>query len=1068
MRTLSEVFTPAAPSLPEGLRTLVVSPERELEPGMTVRASFTFRNQGGAPATGVRVRMNVPEGLVYLVGSGQIDGVGVDDEQGNSPLLSRNGAHIGDVASSEERRIEIAYSVAGAIENGSTVELQAAVAAFEIAPVGSNLVRLVARSQPVLNNPLTNVSIEGRGDTRPGSEALVTVRVHNAGESSAHDVVVVAPIPDHATYIANSARVGGRDLEREMTESFDRVHAPVIAKSLPASATATLTYRIRLDDPLPSGTQVLARATIASQETAGFAVEGAALSVVAQPNFDDDQTAFTVDPAHDAVPGQRLTLRLHAANTGTTAADDASVALSLPDGLLAVRGASRIDGRALRDRKKETGVFELGRIDARTAVELVVEAVVASPAANGAVIAIQAVLTWAGGERRFERSLAIRSEPFLPARRNLIEHSGGATVHPGDEIEVTVLVSNDGSAPATDAVLQIRNDSALDDLRVLEKNLKVALDGDSAEIGTLEPYASRRFTVRARVQTPYANRSEIRLGASLHSHELGETALGEAGFKIDSHPAFSTERSKLELGSRELLRPNQLAEVLVHLTNEGTDTAQNVRMRLFISPEARLESVDGATRDTASLLFGEIAPGRTAHARLGLRLLRSLAREYPVSIDGILSADGLLPVPLERLAIVTTAEPDFSVGTFRSEPPDLIDVGELVEYVLHVRNGGDGPARRVKITIEALETLIYVPGSTTVNDVSVRDVGAGAPFSSERGIVLNDVDPGVEAAIRWRAVVHNGLNAGEAIVRTARISYDGERSDRLTSTELKVRSVPSFANNIPGLPFGLDGMIGPAFAGAQPALPSADERFVELPPATPVIINGEYRTGRLALVSHESSQDDAANPPIVTGCFFDIKRLDRTLRFLGEAQFEGLVSHLFAIRAFFPDAVGATPQTAEDVISALRDGLHERLNQLFIKLRVSSYNLMERDIETPGSRATLERFLGYAVQSFGEPEVTSASALHLHGSVRTDELQVLVDDLRQAPLASAAPWRVLAEFLPTSTVELHVYREALIGALGALNEVSAPEFLTALQHGSQTDLDAALRTACASLSATLV
>ena len=126
MRPLSEVFAPGAPTLPEGLRTLVVSPDRELEPGMTVRATFTFRNQGGAPATGVRVRFNVPEGLVYLVGSGRLDGHDLDDELGNSPLLARGGADIGDVAPGEERRIEIAYSVAGAIENGTTIELQAA------------------------------------------------------------------------------------------------------------------------------------------------------------------------------------------------------------------------------------------------------------------------------------------------------------------------------------------------------------------------------------------------------------------------------------------------------------------------------------------------------------------------------------------------------------------------------------------------------------------------------------------------------------------------------------------------------------------------------------------------------------------------------------------------------------------------------------------------------------------------------------------------------------------------------------------------------------------------------
>src|SRR5438270_11575945 len=111
MRTLTDVFAPGTPTLPEGLRTLVVSPERELEPGMTVRASFTFRNQGGAAATGVRVRFNLPEGLVYLVGSGTLDGTVLDDEQGNSPLLARAGADIGDVQPGDERRIDVAYSV---------------------------------------------------------------------------------------------------------------------------------------------------------------------------------------------------------------------------------------------------------------------------------------------------------------------------------------------------------------------------------------------------------------------------------------------------------------------------------------------------------------------------------------------------------------------------------------------------------------------------------------------------------------------------------------------------------------------------------------------------------------------------------------------------------------------------------------------------------------------------------------------------------------------------------------------------------------------------------------------
>ncbi len=347
---------------------------------MTVRATFTFRNQGGATATGVRVRFNLPEGLVYLVGSGELDGAVLDDEQGNSLLLARAGADIGDVEPGAERRLEIAYSVAGAIENGTAVELQAAVTAFELPPVGSNIVRLVARSRPALENALTGLSIESRAhEPRAGGEATVTLRVHNAGESSARDVVAVAPVPEHSTYIANSARVNGRELERDLQGPFDRVHAPVIAQTLPANATVTLQYRVRIDEPLADGTTLVARAQIASQETAAFTLEPAALTVRARADFEDERTSFTIEPETDLAAGSRVAVRLVAYNSGTSAAEEVSATLQFPDGLVPVRGAVRLDGQPVRERKGAGAAFELGNIPARDSAEPLAEAVVATP-----------------------------------------------------------------------------------------------------------------------------------------------------------------------------------------------------------------------------------------------------------------------------------------------------------------------------------------------------------------------------------------------------------------------------------------------------------------------------------------------------------------------------------------------------------------------------------------------------------------------------------------------------------------------------------------------------------------
>jgi len=1036
---------------------------------MTVRATFTFRNQGGAPATGVRVRFNLPDGLVYLVGTGQLDGANLDDEQGNSPLLARSGAHIGDVDPGEERRIEISYSVAGAIENGTTIELQAAVASFEVPPVGSNIVRLIARSRPLLENALTGIAIEARSEPVPGAEAQITVRLHNAGESSAHDVVVVAPIPEHTRYVPNSARVNGREIERDLGLPFDRVHAPIVTPALAASASSTLVYRVQIASPLHDGTTIVAHAQIASQETAAFALEPASLVVRSTPDFEDDRTTFTVEPAYDVRPGQRVTIALSAFNAGSAAAENVSAVLELPDTLVPVRGATLVDGRPIREgKKREQLAFDLGRVDSEERVELFCEAIVVSPMIDGSTIEIAATLTWepargVDSQRRFERTVQIHSEPALPSRRNAIARLHGEVVKPGEEVEAAITVSNEGSMSATDAVLHLRIDPALDEVRLTEKSSRVALDGDTAEIGTVEPYAQRRFVLRARVRTPYADRSELRVGASVHTRELGETPLGEATWRVDSHPAFSPQSSTLHLESEEVLRPNQLADVAVRIVNVGSDVAHNVRVRLYISPEARLETVDGATREKTKLVFGEIGPGATAQARLGLRLLRSLAKEYPVTVDAVLTADAMLPVPLERLTIATTAEPDFSVGTLRSEPIDVVDVGETIEWTLHVRNGGDGPARRVQIFCAQPEALIYVPNSTSVNDVPIRDVGALSALSSERGIVLNDVDPGVEATIRFRDVVHNGLPANTVIARTATVYYDGERRDEMISNELKVRATPVFANAIPGLPFGLDGMLGPSFGSGQKML--TEDRFMELPPATPVASNGHPEGPAHLSIAEYPALNAAPHDGVGVVATFTSERHARVLRFLDEARFDGLVTHLFAMRAFFPEAISDAHVGA---VASMRDMLRDETDHLFIKLRLSSYVIAPRDIETPSMRATLERLLHDLSGARGTPAETPGATVVLRGTYDPAEVAELGDRLADTELAGALPWAILARFLPDGTPQFAHYRGMLIARLDALAEAESADFLDALQRRREVALDAALDVVRTSLHANAV
>jgi uncharacterized repeat protein (TIGR01451 family) len=1072
MRPLSEVFAPGAPTLPERIRTLVVSPERELEPGMTVRAAFTFRNHGGAPATGVQIRFNVPDGLVYLVGTGLLDGNELDDELGNSPLLSRTGAHVGDVLPHEERRVEIAYSVAGAIENGTTVELQAAVASFELPCTGSNVVRLVARSRPQLANALTCISIEAARDAVPGSQAQVTIRIHNAGESTARDVVIVSPIPEYTSYVAGSARVNGREIERELGAPFDRMYAPVVLRSLPARASATLVYRVAIDAPLPGGTQIVARADAASQETPAFSLDAASLTVVSAPGFGDDRTSFAADPALGVCPGQRVRLTLTAFNAGTAAAQRVSARLEFPDQLLFVRGAATIDERPVRERRKDPFRFQLGPIDAEQCVTLCLDGVLTSPLVDKSVIRVAAVLDWddpPDSSRRLECGIQVRSEPAFSPRRNGLKRVGGAIVVPGNALEAAIVLENDGSADAHDGVLRLHIEPALDEVAVFEGGRRLTLEGrsadslDAVELGTLEAYETRRLTIRARAPSPIANARELRIGASLHTRELGETQLRNALWRVDSHPAFDPQTSRLEFGAQSVLRPNQLADVDVVVTNIGTDTAHNVGLRCYISPEARLESVDGATREKSSLLFGELAPGAHARARLGLRLLRGLAKDWPVTVDSLLTADGMLPVPLERLTIATSAEPDFSTGNLQSEPADTVDPGETVEWFLYVRNGGDGTARIAQITVVGPESLIYVPNSTTVNDVPIRDSGALPPFAGARGIVLNDVDPGVEVTIRWRSVVHNALPGGTSIAQVAHIRYDGERDDEIASAQLRIRATPMFANAIPGLPFGLDGMLGPALAGHPRAL--SEDRFLQLPTATPVgESNGSHPLARLSAAPDDDVEDPSElfETTDVTGTIvaFTPDRLSRTLRLLREARFAGLITHLFAVRGFLPEGVGDGRCGA---LGAARELLREEMDRLFIKLRLPLYVLTARDVETPSLRSTLERLVQEAGAARGVPVRAPTAELTLRGSFDPAELRDLGERFAQAQLATALPWAALARLLPDETSACANYRALLLEVLDGFEDSDCNEFIDALQHRDDSQLDAALDAMTASL-----
>ncbi|HXP91877.1 MAG TPA: hypothetical protein VN905_00270 [Candidatus Binatia bacterium] len=1114
MRTLTDVFAPGASPLPEGLRTLVVSPDRFVEPGMTVRATFAFYNLGGASATGLRIRFTLPDGLRYLVGSARIDDVPLDEPGGETALLSSNGADIGEVPSGTERKISISYSVAPAIENGAVLELQAAIASLEIPAIGSNIVRLVARSAPELRNASTTVMLEPVREPEPGEEVQIVARVFNSGQSSARDVIVVLPIPDRTTYVPGSARIDGREVAvDERGDPFGFTHAPIAAGTLGAGAALLIEYRARIDIPLENGTLLFVDGAVASAETPEFPLARAELVVQSASRFDGDETAIVVSGDAEVEPGERVRIALVARNTGTCDAEGVRVRVDLPEGLRYAAGSRTMDLRAVGE-GAEPGVFTFDRVAAGQRIEAAIEAYAVAPARDGTRLPLSANLTWSTGNRTLERTLILRARPRFLEARNKIEIRGSSAARPGELVSFLISVANDGTTTATDAKLTISTDDPFQEIRYrIGDGEERELGSDSVDLGSLEPFEPRTIVVRARVVSPLADRTELRLGATLSTREVQHVSLGSVVLVARSRPRFTPSGSRLMLSSTEPLRPDRATDVRVRIENEGSDFSRDVRVTLRVSPEARLEAVEGASRDGSTLIFGDVAAGASAEATVRFRLARFVERGSTISVEGRLAGVGLLPLALFPVTIATEAAPEFRHGAaLRTQPVETVESGAPLYFILMLRNTGDGAARKLTVFVPPIANTVYVPGSTSVNDVPLLDVDGGSLLWHDEGLSLEDVGPGVEALIRWSAIVNTPLPLGTLIEAKAQVEWDDTVRHEVDAIPLRVRSMPAFAVRANGLPFNVAGVaaresgvdVPPATPASRP-MPAAilpPAAIAALPRAVPIraepvpsVSDAQFAEaaveGAERAPAPQAAPSETAELPVTSieepapaqaqvgalSVTLDLpeERLTRTLRYLEQADFQGLITHFFAMRAFFPDTIHGADEGVQVRLDALREAQRTTLDRLFIKLRLPRYALTAKDLEDGVSRGALRDLLGAISNSSVRAAVLPAPTnVRIWGTVDAVAVGSSLPSLEAAPLGSVAPWIAIVPLIG-SMIErgtarseaIGQYRSVLSIALNNVAPLPLTEFHRVLISSTNAALDEALREVVQTLRAPL-
>lgn len=1034
LRTLTDIFTLGSPPLAEGLRTLVVSPERFIEPGVMVRAAFSFTNVGGAPAAGVRARFVLPEGLTYLVDSAFVDNEALDSLAGVGAIVKSAGADIGDVQPGVKRRISLAYIVSPTIENDTVIELQAAIASIDVPIIGSNIVRLIVRSKPSLKNEKTCVTLTALREAAPGAEVSVGVNIHNGGESSASGVVLVMPAPIGTTYIPGSAQIDGADFDdQKRRDPFGFANPLMTARKLGPGASLAVKYLARIDAAIPDGARIIARAMVSAAEVSEFDLPAASLCVSSSALFDGDQTRLelqTLDThgyvalATDEVRvGQQICLRLIAHNSGMSTAYGVAVHIEFPEGLMYAPGSLRLDGQPFPEPSADM-LVSLGDIAAHGTSDLTISAGVTSPAPNGLDLPVVVKLRWSNGSRAFSRNLSVISEPRFSRTRTCLRRASPQILEPGETIAYEATIVNDGTTVAEEIMFVLHADDRIEDIEVhggaeirKPKEHRVAL-------GCLKPQEPLSLSISGRVRYPIPDGAELRFGASVSAAQCAPFEFDGLVTYIRARPRFTQTFSSLRLISHEYLRPDRVCAVAVSVRNEGNDRAYGVRIVLRHSPELRLETVEGATRDGSQIVFGDIDAGESREAVVQLRLIYLVPRGFIIDMHGVIVGRGLPPIILDPVVIQTYAEPNFSdAGSFLSMPRDTVDAGTELRHELVMRNTGDGAAKTLVVKVMQPDAITYVPGSTMVNGRTLLDHNGASLLWSEHGLVLNDIAPGMEIRIGWLSVVNTPLPPGTVVRAAALIACDQSPAYAIACVPVVVRSAAIFSIAANELPF--------AVASTQTLQAVRTESLPTLG-----AVNTPHVPERVILPLH-----------LVTE--FSQERLDRTLRFLKSTDFSSLLTHFLVLRAFFPGVADGSPHL-DSLLEETRGVLRETLDRIFTDMR--RLEVRADHLEDASSRqAVLQLFVALGEELPMNIAPQRSGIVRIVSMLDPHHAQELANSLENSPLGSVVPWYALAHLLGETfdydgfhAGHIGTYRNALITTLKGFIPVPIVKFHHAL------------------------
>jgi len=284
-------------------------------PNGTVTYTLNLLNDGTAAANGATAQLSVPSGTTLVANSASATSGSLSID----PSLTKiTWSAAGPLAIGGTATITFTTNVGNGFANGAQISSQAIIQASGTLPVLATTQSIYAVAAAVVGIKTVDKAVAD-----PGATLTYLITVSNTSGAAASDVQIVDPIPQDTSYVGNLSASAG-------IPTHDSGTNQVVwqISTLAASQSITMSFQVQINQ-LPLHSATVTNKAVLIVPGAPQSLLNAVTSVRGMADLSN--SIYTADPL-TVGPNGTITYALNLLNDGTTAASNASVTLTIPDG----------------------------------------------------------------------------------------------------------------------------------------------------------------------------------------------------------------------------------------------------------------------------------------------------------------------------------------------------------------------------------------------------------------------------------------------------------------------------------------------------------------------------------------------------------------------------------------------------------------------------------------------------------------------------------------------------------------------------------------------------------------